>query len=59
MIVRFDRLRREEFEVDPAGYERLRGQIALWKEGMLDRGNRLGRRYERDRGIDDDLDMGF
>ena len=32
LVVRFDRLRRDEFDLDDAEFERLRGEVARWLE---------------------------
>ncbi len=57
MLQRFGRLRREELEVDTAGYERLRGQIAAWSHEVIQR--TLDRDSGLDRGAGDDLGIGF
>lgn len=46
MVSRFDRLRRDEFELDDAEYEQLRGEVRRWHERALER----HRADERDRG---------
>ena len=46
MVSRFDRLRRDEFELDDAEYEQLRGEVRRWHERVLER----HRADERDRG---------
>jgi hypothetical protein len=45
MLARFDRLRRDEFELDDTQYERLRGEAERWRERMIE----LARRQERAR----------
>jgi hypothetical protein len=49
MLARFDRLRRDEFELDDTQYEQLRGEAERWRWRMIE----LARRQERarDRGI--------
>lgn len=47
MLARFDRLRRDEFELDDAQYERLRGEAERWREHMIE----LMRRNERARDL--------
>lgn len=48
MLGRLDRLRRDEFGLDDAQYEQLRGVVARWRERTLE----LQRRNERARGRD-------
>jgi hypothetical protein len=47
MLTRFDRLRRDEFELEDTQYERLRGEVARWREQMIE----LARRQERARDL--------
>lgn len=37
MAGRFSRLRHDEFDIDPAGYEELKRRVAAWQEQALDR----------------------
>jgi hypothetical protein len=46
MLGRFDRLRRDEFELDDAEYERLRGEVNRWREQTIE----LQRAHERGHG---------
>ena len=46
MLGRFDRLRRDEFELDDAEFERLRGHVARWRE----RTTELQRAHDRAHG---------
>jgi len=54
MLGRFDRLRRDEFETDDPGYERLTQAVRLWREQALDLapGSDLERAPENDIGLD-------
>jgi predicted nucleotidyltransferase component of viral defense system len=47
MLTRFDRLRRDEFELEDTQYERLRGEVDRWREQMIE----LARRQERARDL--------
>lgn len=47
MLGRFGRLRREEFELDDAQYEQLRGQVARWRERALELARRRELRQDR------------
>ena len=49
MLTRVDRLRRDEFEVDDAGYERLRREVDTWRSRTLEL---VRRARDRDIGID-------
>lgn len=57
MVSRFDRLRREEFDIDTSGYERLRQTVALWREKAV--GLSSEQRRDVSRGREDDLGMGL
>jgi hypothetical protein len=48
MLGRFDRLRRDEFDLDDAEYEQLRGAVRRWHERALElqRAGERGRRPE-------------
>jgi hypothetical protein len=56
MLARFNRLRRDEFELDEPQYERLRSQTARWREQLVeqvrrqDRAGDLGERRGPDLG---------
>ena len=50
MLDRFERLRRDEFEVDDRRYEELRRSVHLWREQALELSRHLG--------IDNDRDIG-
>jgi hypothetical protein len=54
MLRRFDRLRRDEFDVDDDGYERLVGEVERWREHALDlaRQRDLGRGRDPGPGVD-------
>jgi hypothetical protein len=48
MLARFQRLRRDEFELDDARYEQLGRDVARWRERALELG--LRRDFERGQG---------
>jgi hypothetical protein len=48
MLGAFGRLRREEFELDDAGYDRLAVQVERWHEVALELAHRLEMDHERD-----------
>jgi hypothetical protein len=50
MLGRFDRLRRDEFELDDAEFEELRGEVAGWRERAVELQRTTERAHERDRG---------
>jgi len=50
MLDRFERLRRDEFEVDDRRYEELRRSIHLWREQALELSRHLGIENDRDIG---------
>jgi hypothetical protein len=50
MLGRFDRLRRDEFELDEAEFERLRGDVARWRERAVELQRTTERAHERNRG---------
>jgi hypothetical protein len=50
MLGRFDRLRRDEFELDDAEFERLRGEVARWRERAVELQRTTERPHERDLG---------
>jgi hypothetical protein len=53
MLGRFDRFRREEFDITDQQFARLKESVARWHERALERSRERG----RDRG--DGLDLGF
>jgi hypothetical protein len=53
MLGRFDRLRREEFEVDEGGYERLTREVGRWRERAIELARQRGQEREPGRGGDD------
>jgi len=55
MCGRFDRLARDEFDVDDTTYRRLRTAVERWQERLL----RLELRRERDTGLDREDDLGL
>jgi hypothetical protein len=55
MLGRFSRLRREEFELDDARYERLAHEVGRWRERVLELSHRLEPRQERDVDLGPDL----
>jgi hypothetical protein len=59
MLGRFGRLRRDEFAIDDAGYERLGRDVERWRERALDLAQRQTRAPDegRDRGLQHGLDL--
>jgi hypothetical protein len=49
MLGRFDRLRRDEFELDDAEYERLRSDVSHWRERTIELQRERERSHERQR----------
>jgi hypothetical protein len=59
MLGRFRRLRRQEFDIDDAGYQQLSREVESWRERALDlaRQRERGRDPGRDRGPEHGLDL--
>jgi hypothetical protein len=55
MLARFDRLRRDEFELDDARYAQLGDEVERWRESALELAHRPALRPERDVDLGPDL----
>jgi hypothetical protein len=55
MLSRFDRLRRDEFELDDARFEQLSDAVERWRERALELADRLELRPERNVDLGPDL----